>query len=293
MYEVVKYQPSQAELRRKSYSQVPGLIDSLSNTDKQIYKESLERPIRAIPDAELLQTVNIILPRIAKDMGYSFKDTGELQNLITRSAEILKNYYSGLSIKGIVLAFELCLIGELDRYLPKRIGGEADRSHYNNFGLEYICKILNAYKNRRGEMLDSLEGKAPAQKQERKPQEDAMYERATKIDCILCFWYYKYHNKLPDISPIAEMLYYNLLSRVGLTPEVEVTIAEQQAIWQRTVNEFARQGQVSDVAKMRVIGIEGVQKEHRTYALARRRALEAAFAQMIKDEIQITDYIRP
>lgn len=293
MYEVVKYQPSQAELRRKNYSQVPGLIDSLSNTDKLIYKESLERPIRAIPDAELLQTVNIILPRIAKDMGYSFKDMGELQNLITRSAEILKNYYSGLSIKGIVLAFELCLIGELDRYLPKRIGGEADRSHYNNFGLEYICKILNAYKNRRGEVLDSLEGKAPAQKQERKPQEDAMYERATKIDCILCYWYYKYHNKLPDISPIAEMLYYNLLSRVGLTPEVEVTIAEQQAIWQRTVNEFARQGQVSDVAKMRVIGIEGVQKEHRTYALARRRALEAAFAQMIKDEIQITDYIRP
>lgn len=293
MYEIVKYQPSQAELRRKSYSQVPGLIDSLSNTDKLIYKESLERPIRAIPDAELLQTVNIILPRIAKDMGYSFKDMGELQNLITRSAEILKNYYSGLSIKGIVLAFELCLIGELDRYLPKRIGGEADRSHYNNFGLEYICKILNAYKNRRGEVLDSLEGKVPAQKQERKPQEDAMYERATKIDCILCYWYYKYHNKLPDISPIAEMLYYNLLSRVGLTPEVEVTIAEQQAIWQRTVNEFARQGQVSDVAKMRVIGIEGVQKEHRTYALARRRALEAAFAQMIKDEIQITDYIRP
>lgn len=293
MYEIVKYQPSQAELRRKSYSQVPGLIDSLSNTDKLIYKESLERPIRAIPDAELLKTVNIILPRIAKDMGYSFKDMGELQNLITRSAEILKNYYSGLSIKGIVLAFELCLIGELDRYLPKRIGGEADRSHYNNFGLEYICKILNAYKNRRGEVLDSLEGKAPAQKQERKPQEDAMYERATKIDCILCYWYYKYHNKLPDISPIAEMLYYNLLSRVGLTPEVEVTIAEQQAIWQRTVNEFARQGQVSDVAKMRVIGIEGVQKEHRTYALARRRALEAAFARMIKDEIQITDYIRP
>lgn len=293
MYEIVKYQPSQAELRRKGYSQVPGLIDSLSNTDKLIYKESLERPIRAIPDAELLQTVNIILPRIAKDMGYSFKDMGELQNLITRSAEILKNYYSGLSIKGIVLAFELCLIGELDRYLPKRIGGEADRSHYNNFGLEYICKILNAYKNRRGEVLDSLEGKVPAQKQERKPQEDAMYERATKIDCILCYWYYKYHNKLPDISPIAEMLYYNLLSRVGLTPEVEVTIAEQQAIWQRTVNEFARQGQVSDVAKMRVIGIEGVQKEHRTYALARRRALEAAFAQMIKDEIQITDYIRP
>ena len=292
--ELTTYQPTQAEIRRQNYSQIPGLIDNLSNPEKLIYRESIQLPIRAIADAELIKNLNILLPRIAKDMGYSFKDMNELQNLIVRLAQVLKNYYSNLTLQSLKLAFELCLIGELDRYLPKKIGGEADRSHYNNFGLDYICKILNAYKSRRGEVLDRIEAKAPVKQDIVSAEEKEKYRKRTKIDCILCYWYFKYHNRLPDISPFAEMLYYNLLAEAGLADEIEVTEVEQRQIWQRVANNFARKGMVSELAEVESKGLDIVDKQysHHVNSLARRKALINTFRRMQIEEIQITDYIR-
>ena len=190
------------------------------------------------------------------------------------------------------MAFEMSITGELDDYLPKGRDGQPDRNHYQQFNAEYVCKILNAYKGRRAWVLKKANEAVPKEEPKPNPERERYYRNEARKDCIKAYEYFKENERLPEMSPIGQMLCYESLSAVGLADEIVVTIEEQKEIWQRTVNEFARRGMIGDVNRMKRQGTDAKDIEHGSFALARRKALAATFRRMVEQEINITDYIK-
>lgn len=68
--------------------------------------------------------------------------------------DILKRYYSDMTLADIKMAFELATTGELDEYLPKDKQGNPDKNHYQQFNADYFAKILKAYKQKQTDVID-------------------------------------------------------------------------------------------------------------------------------------------
>jgi len=97
---------------------------------------------------------------------------------------------------------------------------------------------------------------------------------------------------MPDISPIGEMLYYQILADAGLAREIVVTVDEQKVILQRTINNLAAKGMVGDMRRLKDAGTDAPDIQHGAFTLARKKALIAAFERMVADGIEIRDYIK-
>ena len=264
-------------MMRREWVRVPAVMAVLGPVEKAVFLASTAKTVAEYTGAELSAELAVALKWICKDVGYRPTDDGEMQYLVIRTAEILKRYYSDLTLKDFRMAFEMSITGELDEFLPKGRDGQPDKNHYQQFNAEYVCKILNAYRGRRGWIIRKAREAVPQVKAEPDAQAKAFYRNESRKQCINAFYHFKYRGYLPALSPIAEMLCYEMLSAVGLADVIVVTVAEQNAILERTVAFLA--GSESDIS-------------HVAFSLARRKALERTFGWMAENEIQITDYIR-
>ena len=281
-----------AVMVRREMVKIPAVMDALGPVERAVFLASTAKTIAEYPAVELAAELQTALKWIAKDIGYRSTDESDNQYLVIRTAEILKRYYSHFTLKDFRMAFEMSITGELDDFLPKGRDGQPDRGHYQQFNAEYICKILNAYKGRRAWVLKKANDAVPKEDPKPDPERQKYYRNNTRQECINAFYHYKYRGRLPSFSPVGEMLCYNALSDVGLADEIVVTLDEQRYILQRTINEFARMGNVGDVQRLKKEGPGAKELEHGSFTLARRKALERTFAWMVKNEIQITDYIK-
>lgn len=283
-----------AVMIRRDMLNNPEIIGALCPVERAVFLASTAKTIAEYGATELTAELNNALRWISKDVGYRITNENEMQYLVIRTAEILKRYYPGFTLKDFRMAFEMSITGELDDYLPKMSNGQPDKGHYQQFNAEYVCKILNAYKVRRGGVLkkafEAVETK------ELKPGPDPKrieyYLNIARKNCIEAYEYYRHNGRLPEMTSIAEMYCYEMLSAAGLDDEIVVTADEQKVIWQRTVNEFARRGLIGDVHRMETEGIAAKDIEHDSFVLARRKALAATFRRMAEKEINITDYIK-
>ena len=82
------------------------------------------------------------------------------------------------------------------------------------------------------------------------------------------------------------------MTDAGLAPEIVVTIDEQKQILQRTINQLARRGMVGDMRRLEQAGPDAPELQHGAFTIARQKALKSAFAKMVADGINITDYIK-
>lgn len=281
-----------AVMIRREMIKIPAVMGALGPVEKAVFLASTAKTIAEYDAAELSAELAVALKWICKDVGYRSPDESDRQYLVIRTAEILKRYYSGLTLKDFRMAFEMSITGELDDFLPRGRDGQPDRNHYQQFNAEYVCKILNAYKGRRAWVLKKANEAIPKEEPKPNPERERYYRNETRKDCIKAFEYFKENGRLPEMSPIGQMLCYESLSAVGLADEIVVTIEEQKEIWQRTVNEFARRGMIGDVNRMKRQGIDAKDIEHGSFALARRKALIATFRRMVEQGITITDYIK-
>ena len=282
-----------AVMIRREMVKIPTVMDAFGPVEKAVFLASTAKTISEHTPAELAAELNTALRWIAKDIGYRATDERDMQYLVIRTAEILKRYYAGMTLKDFRMAFEMSLTGELDDFLPRGRDGQPDRNHYQQFNAEYICKILNAYKGRRALVLRKAhEAMPPEPEKQISPEESGRLWNATKTECVQAFEYFKENGRLPDMSPIAEMLFYYLLSEAGLAPEIVVTIDEQKAILQRTINYYARRGYVGDVRRLKESGTADPELKHGAFAMARKKALKAAFERMVADGVVLTDYIK-
>lgn len=282
----------QAVIKRREMVKSSAVMGVLEPIEKAVFLASTAKTIAEYSAADLSAELAVALKWICKDVGYRSPDENDRQYLVIRIAEILKRYYAGLTLKDFRMAFEMSLTGELDDFLPKGRDGQPDRNHYQQFNAEYVCKILNAYKGRRAWVLRKAIEAAPKEEVQPDPEIERYYNNETRKECIKAFESYKANGYMPDISPIAEMLYYKELAAVGLAEKIEITLADQKEIWQRIINDYARRGYVGDVRRLKESGTDDPELEHGSFVLARRKALVATFRRMVEQGINITDYIK-
>lgn len=278
--------------RRRQMAKMPAIMDVLEPIERSMFLASTDKIIAGYVDSELLAELNKALRFIAKDVGYRCSDATEYEYLTFRICEIVKRYYGTMTMREFRLAFEMCITGELDDYLPKGRDGQADRGHYQQFNAEYVCKILNAYKQRRVQVLKKANDAMPAQEKPRDYTAEKENKNEIRQDCITAFTFFRDNGYMPRISPVAEMLYYQILSDAGLAPEIVVTEEEQNDILKRTVHQFIGKGYIGDAQSLRQAGPNAPEIQNDVYALSRRKALKAAFTKMVADGINITDYIK-
>ena len=281
-----------AVMIRREMVKIPAVMGALGPVEKAVFLASTAKTIAEYDAAELSAELAVALKWICKDVGYRSPDESDRQYLVIRTAEILKRYYAGLSLKDFRMAFEMSLTGELDDFLPHGRDGQPDRNHYQQFNAEYVCKILNAYKGRRAWVLRKANEAVPKGEQKPNPERERYYRNETRKDCIKAFEYFKENGRLPEMSPIGQMLCYESLAAVGLADKIEITFADQKEIWQRKINDYARRGYIGDVRRLKESGTDDPELEHGSFVLARRKALTATFRRMVEQEINITDYIK-
>lgn len=276
---------------RREMIHSPGVLGALEPIERAVFLASTAKTVAEYSDRDLAGELSNALRWIAKDVGYKSDNESDRQYLVIRVSEILKRYYGRLSLKDFRMAFEMSLTGELDDFLPRGRDGQPDRNHYQQFNAEYVCKILNAYKGRRALVLKKANEAVPKEGPKPNPERERYYMNETRKDCIKAFEFFKENARLPEMSPIAEMLCYDTLAAAGLAEKVEITLADQKEILQRTINDYARRGYIGSVRRLQRTGTDDPELEHDSFVLARRKALTATFETMVKDGININDYI--
>jgi hypothetical protein len=111
-------------------------IGDLKDKDVRVLENGTEKDFGAIAQVKFLAA------GICRD--YSIKGVEKTE--VVRFYDILRRYYSALTIAEVRTAFEMAIVGELDEYLPKDRAGHADKSAYQKFSIEFVAKILGAYK---------------------------------------------------------------------------------------------------------------------------------------------------
>jgi len=143
----------QALQQKKEILNNSAVMLRLSDLENQICTTWLQKPIHSIPERELIKLIGSIAKHTARDAGIK---SGVDEYEMTRFMDILRKYYREFTIEEIKLSFELCVVGELDEYLPKDREGNADKNHYQVFSVEYITKVLNAYRKRKTEIWNKV-----------------------------------------------------------------------------------------------------------------------------------------
>lgn len=280
---------SPVEIRREMIGD-PAVMGALDPVERAVFLASSAKTIAEFDPSQLTAELSKALVWICKDVGYRATDESERQYLVIRTVEILKRYYAGLTLKDFRMAFEMSITGELDDYLPKSRDGRADRGHYQQFNAEYVCKILDAYKARRGAVLKKAF--EAVETPETIPDSDrSKYRREAINNLCETFNTFRETGVLQTWS-IAELVFYNILAEYGLAEPVEISVEDQKQVWQRTINDYSRRGMIGDVNRLKKSGINDPELDNGAYIIARRKALAATFRWMVEQGITITDYIK-
>lgn len=279
-------------VKRREMIKIPAVMDALGPVERAVFLASTAKIIAEYSPTELAAELGTALKWICKDVGYRTTDESDRQYLVIRVAEILKRYYANLTLKDFRMAFEMSITGELDDFLPRGRDGQPDKNHYQQFNAEYVCKILNAYKGRRGWIFKKANEAMPKVEPKPDPESQERYLNETRHNVIRSFEEYKATGVFPELSPIAELLYYGVLSDAGLAPEIVITPDEQKSVLYRTIYDMAQRGYIGNARRLEKIGPDAPELKHDAFILARQKALKVAFAKMVADGINITDYIK-
>ena len=277
---------------RRAIAQTPAIVDKLNPIERSVFLASTAKVAQEYDDRELAATMADTLKWVAKDIGIRDTESPDWKITIVRFGQILKRYYPLFSVKDIRMAFELMVTGELNDYLPKDRFGNPDKEHYQMFNADYFCKILNAYRVYRKAVINKAVEMVPKPVKQRNEAEEGFYRNQTRKDIIAAFLFFKYRGYMPKLSPILEMLAYQDLAMVGLAEPFDVTPQEQQIILRRTLFELTQRQMIGDKKRVEQQGINAPDIQHGAYRLARLKALKRTFAEMVAEEIQITDYIK-
>lgn len=263
-----------AQRARYELAKCPEVVAALDVTDKIIYKAQFQRPASDYTMPELLKA----LPSYIREAALKVRckiDEREMPIVLDMAANVLSRYYSMLTLPEFGMAFEMCAIGELDRYLPRR-DGMPDRSHYGSFCTEYIAKVLKAYRLRRAETMRKAEEARPKASTTETEAENKKADRVAKDMFYLDYLYYKYHERMPVISPAAVIIYAKILARLGWIDAQfsEVFPSEQAGAISAMTDTLARR----------------VPRAHE-WTERKRKEIERAFRDMVEDEIQFDKFI--
>lgn len=278
---------------RRQMVQLPEVAKSLSGVEKYIFAASTKTQIAEIDDdATLVAKTGQMFRFIALDVGYIIPtNTDDWAYICTRLLDILKKYYSQMTLADIKLAFELATTGELDDYLPKDRNGQPDKAHYQQFNADYFAKILNAYRRKQNGVIHKAYQALPEPKKELTPEQKRYYHNDIESRNRLAFLQYKYTGRV-DFGIAGEMFVYDWLVKVGLADIVKETEDDRREALGRFLARAAR-GFVNEftVYHVRKDGTKSKEIDYTAFEVSRRKEIIKAFDRMIADGLQVDNYL--
>ena len=277
---------------RRQIAVLPEVAQALTQVEKYVFDASTKTQIAELDEKVFAEKAAQILRFVAMDVGYNIPANAQDWAYIqVRLLDIIKRYYSQLTLSDIKLAFELATTGELNDYLPKDSKGNPDKNHYQNFNADYFAKILNAYKRKQSEVVGKAYNAVPKPKKELSPDVIRFYERIRVETNQRIFLQYKYRGEL-IFGAVDEMLVYNWLVAVGLANPVTETEQDRKQALTRYLDRAARNMlQPNQVYDIRTKGINSPEIDFTAFEIARRREIIKTFDYMIKNEIYVNNYL--
>lgn len=277
---------------RRAMVELPEVAKALTPVEKYIFVASTKKQIAEIDDETLIAKTGQMFRFIAMDVGYIIPTNPEdWAYICTRLLDILKKYYSQMTLADIKLAFELETTGELDDYLPKDSQGNPDKKHYQQFNADYFAKILNAYRRKQNGVIHKAYKALPEPKKELTPEEKRYYHNQTVARCREVFLQYKYTGRF--VLGITDgMLIYDWLRKLGFANEVAGTEDDRKQAFARYMQRVAR-GFVNKYEAYHVQhkGTDAPELDFTAYEIARDKEIARTFDRMIADELQIDNYL--
>lgn len=276
---------------RRAMVELPEVAKALTPVEKYIFVASTKKQIADIDDGTLIAKTGQMFRFIAMDVGYIIPTNSEdWAYICTRLLDILKKYYSQMTLADIKLAFELATTGELDDYLPKDSQGNPDKKHYQQFNADYFAKILNAYRRKQNGVIHKAYKALPEPKKELTPEEKRYYHNQVVARCREVFLQYKYTGRF--VLGITDgMLIYDWLRKLGFANEVAGTDDRKQAFaryMQRVARGFVNKYEAYHVQRK---GTDAPELDFTAYEIARDKEIARTFDRMIADELQIDNYL--
>lgn len=279
------------DIRRKMV-QVPEVAKALNPVEKYIFAASTKIQISEIDDAKLVENLSMLFKRIAMDVGYIIPQNKNDWNYIqSRLLDILKRYYSDMTLMDIKMAFELATTAELDEFLPKDKHGNPDKNHYQQFNAEYLSKILNAYRRKRNVVIEKAFKVLPKPKTTFTPAMIREFEVQRQLQNRYIFLCYKYTGKL-ILGLTDDMFLYKWLKKCGLADDLQVKEYDRKEAFAQYMQRIAR-GLINQYTafKVRRKGTERPEIDFMAFEVARKKEIIRAFDRMIVEEIQIDNYL--
>ena len=277
---------------RRQMLQLPEVAKSLSGVEKYIFAASTKMQIADIDDGTLIAKTGQMFRFIAMDVGYIIPTNSEdWAYICTRLLDILKKYYSQMTLADIKLAFELATTGELDDYLPKDSQGNPDKKHYQQFNADYFAKILNAYRRKQNGVIHKSYKALSEPKKELMLEEKRYYHNQVVARCREVFLQYKYTGRF--VLGITDgILIYDWLRKLGFANEVAGTEDDRKQAFARYMQRVAR-GFVNKYEAYHVQrkGTDAPELDFTAYEIARDKEIKRTFDRMIADELQIDNYL--
>lgn len=257
-------------------------LTNLSPVERGIWDASTKRAISEYPLEELSGHVGKLAKAIAMDAGIKTIDPYS----VTRFMDILRKYYYTMSLSEVKIAFELGMTGQLDEYLPRDKYGMADCHHYQSFSVEYVTKILNAYKKRFADVQDKAYSSIPEKKKEWTEQEKEFYSNYSNQLARNAYLLYKYKGIIRPI--INEMLVYAQLERMGFAEPIIITESDKKKGYAESINKH-HNGLINDflVSCVRAQGTNNGMVNDEAFRIAKLRAIRETFDYMLKNEISL------
>lgn len=277
------------EIRRRM-AEVPELMAGLSKIETYIFSASTKLQINELTDDILLKKSAQLFRFIAIDVGYTIPSQNDWSYICTRLLDILKRYFSNLTLSEIKLAFELALTGGLDDYFPRDSRGEPDKKHYQQFNVDYFSKILNAYIKKRGEVIEKVYKSLP--EPEIQVEEKEKYHQLSSNRLLNVFLRYKYKG-IFKLGLVDGMFFYNILKKASIIDEIKEQDEDRRkalSIYlQRVAKGFTNRYEAYRVQRK---GADSPELDYISFELARDKAIKQTFDFIIKNEFQITDILR-
>lgn len=279
------------DIRRKMV-QLPEVAKALTPVEKYIFAASTKTQISEMDDGVLVSKTAQMFRFIAMDVGYIIpQNENDWAYIQTRLVDILKRYYSYLTLADIKLAFELATTGELDEFLPRDSQGNPDKKHYQQFNADYFAKILGAYRKKQNEVIGKAYKSLPEPKREMTPEQKRYYHNRREARNRIVFLQYKYTGKI-SFEFGDEMFLYDWLLKFGFADEVEATEDDRKQAFAKYMHRAAI-GMVNQYTAFNVRrkGIDSPEIDFTAYEVARKKEIIRAFDRMIAEEIQIDNYL--
>ena len=279
------------DIRRKMV-QLPEVAKALTPVEKYIFAASTKTQISEMDDGVLVSKTAQMFRFIAIDVGYIIpQNENDWAYIQTRLVDILKRYYSFLTLADIKLAFELATTGELDEFLPRDSQGNTDKKHYQQFNADYFAKILGAYRKKQNEVIGKAYKALPEPKKEITPEGKRYYHNRREARNRIVFLRYKYTGKITfEIGD--EMFLFEWLKKIGYAEEVNATEDDRKQAFAKYMQREAI-GLINQytACNVRRKGIDSPEIDYTAYEVSRKKEIKRAFDRMIADEIYIDNYL--